>query len=177
MRVINDDEAGLLLWQADGSEFATLVDADGNTLHEITPDRMRDPRLTVHAWRGDVLIFMPSTAAYSVWWFFEDGAFSGWYVNLEAPFHRGHNSVETKDLVLDIVVTPQRHWHWKDTDEFDRHIGHPLYFDSTAAAVIRANGEQLIELIEAGDFPFDGTHTAFRPDPHWPLTRLSDDIP
>jgi len=22
----------------------------------------------------------------------------------------------------------------------------------------------------------DDTHTDFRPDPHWPLTRLSDDI-
>jgi len=66
---------------------------------------------------------------------------------------------------------------WKDTDEFDRHIGHLLYFDSTAADAIRANSEWVIKLLEAGDFPFDGTYTALRPDPHRPLTRLSDDIP
>jgi hypothetical protein len=28
--------------------------------------------------------------------------------------------------------------------------------------------------IEAGEFPFDGTHTGFRPDPTSPLPRLSD---
>jgi hypothetical protein len=37
MRVISDDETGLLLWQPDGSDLATLVDADGNTPHEVTP--------------------------------------------------------------------------------------------------------------------------------------------
>jgi hypothetical protein len=59
MRVINDDEAGLLLWQPAGSDFAKLIDADGNTPHELTPDRMRDPGLTIHTWQGDVLILMP----------------------------------------------------------------------------------------------------------------------
>src|ERR1051325_8520770 len=50
MRVISDDEAGLLLWHPAGSEFARLVGADGNTQHEVTVDRMRDPRLTVLSW-------------------------------------------------------------------------------------------------------------------------------
>jgi hypothetical protein len=100
-------------------------------------------------------MLMPPKGAYSVWWFFDEGSFSGWYVNLEAP-----------------VVTPQRRWQWKDAEEFDRRIGHPLYFDSTEAKAIRAEGERLIELIEAGDFPFDGAHTGFRPDPAWPWPRL-----
>jgi hypothetical protein len=65
MRVVSDDEAGLLLWQPAGSDFATLVDADGNTPHDAAPDRMRDPKLTMHSWQGDVLILMPPTAAYS----------------------------------------------------------------------------------------------------------------
>jgi hypothetical protein len=177
MRVINDDEHGLLLWQPAGADFATLVDADGSSLHEVTPDQMRDPRLTVRAWQGDVLILMPPRASWSVWWFFEEGVFSGWYVNLEEPCIRRRNGVQTKDLVLDIVVTPQRRWQWKDTDEFDRRTGHPLYFDTDAAQAIRSDGERLVTLIEAGDFPFDGTHTGFRPDPAWPVPRLSDGLP
>ncbi|MGW5669782.1 DUF402 domain-containing protein [Micromonospora sp. NPDC003776] len=177
MRVISDDEMGLLLWQPAGSDFATLVDADGNTPHEVTPDRMRDPKLTVRAWHSyDVLLLMPANASYSVWWFFQEGNFAGWYVNLEKPYVRRHNGVETIDLVLDIVVTPQRQWKWKDADEFDRRIGHPLYFDSAAADAIRAEGERLTKLIEAGDCPFDGIHTDFRPDPDWPLLRLGDDM-
>jgi hypothetical protein len=108
MRVIDDDEHGLLLWQPDGSDLATLIDADGNTPHEVTPDRMRDPKLTVRAWRSDVLILMPPRATYSVWWFFKEKVFSGWHVNLEEPYVRRHDGVQTRDLVLDIVVTPER---------------------------------------------------------------------
>ncbi|MET8154138.1 DUF402 domain-containing protein [Actinoplanes sp. NPDC049668] len=172
MRVVADDERGLLLWQPAGSDFAILVDADGNTPHDLTPDRMRDPKLTVRAWQGDVLILMPPQASYSVWWFFKEGAFSGWYVNLEEPHVRQHGEVRTRDLVLDIVVTPQREWEWKDADEFERRIGHPLYFDSAGASAIRAEGERLIEMIVAGRFPFDGTLTDFRPDPAWSPPRL-----
>jgi hypothetical protein len=81
--------------------------------------------------------------------------------------------VQTKDLVLDIVVTPQRRWEWKDAEEFDRRIGQPLYFDRATAEVIRGEGDRLVRLIETGAFPFDGTHTGFRLDPAWPLPRLS----
>jgi hypothetical protein len=175
MRVIGDDEHGLLLWQPAGGDFATLVDAEGRTPHEVTPDQMRDPRLAVRSWQGDVLILMTPQTHYSVWWFFEEGAFSGWYVNLEEPYVRHHDEVQTKDLVLDIVLTPQRRWKWKDADEFDRRIGHPLYFDGLEAEAIRSAGERLIKAIEAGDFPFDGTHTDFHPDPAWSVPRLSDD--
>jgi hypothetical protein len=176
MRVIDDDERGLLLWQPDGSDLATLVDADGNTPHEVTPDRMRNPKLTVRAWRSDVLILMPAQATYSVWWFFQEAVFSGWYVNLEEPYVRRHDGVQTTDLVLDIVVTPERRWEWKDADEFDRRIGHPLYFDRTAAEAILVTAERIVDLIEAGSFPFDGTHTRFCPDPSWPRPRLSSDL-
>ncbi|WP_433615508.1 DUF402 domain-containing protein [Dactylosporangium sp. CA-139114] len=176
MRVIDDGEHGLLLWQPDGSDLATLIDADGNTPHEVTPDRMRDPKLTVRAWRNDVLILMPPRCTYSAWWFFEEGAFSGWYVNLEAPYIRRHNGVQTKDHVLDIVVTPERRWEWKDADEFDRHIGHPLYFDKAEAEAILTTAGQIVDLIETSSYPFDGTHTNFRPDPAWPAPRLGDDL-
>jgi predicted RNA-binding protein associated with RNAse of E/G family len=84
--------------------------------------------------------------------------------------------VDTSDHVLDIVVTPQRQWEWKDADEFDQRIGDPLHFDRTTAQAIRAEGRRLINLIEAGSFPFDGTHTDFRPAPEWPTLRLADNV-
>jgi uncharacterized protein DUF402 len=163
MRVVSDDDDGLLLWQPVGSELAVLVDADGRTGHDLTPDVMREPRLTVREWQGfDVLILMRPQARHSVWWFFEGDVFAGWYVNLEAPHVRRPDGVETTDHVLDIVVTPGREWEWKDGEEFERRVGHPLYFDSSAAAAIRGEGERIVKLIEAGEFPFDGTHTTFR---------------
>ncbi|MGC1212370.1 MAG: DUF402 domain-containing protein [Micromonospora sp.] len=177
MRVLADDEKGLLLWHPAGSDFARLVDADGKTPHEVPVDRMRDPKLAVHTWQEfDILVLMPPRAAHSVWWFFRDGAFAGWYVNLETPYLRRPDGVDTTDHVLDIVVTPQRQWEWKDADEFHDRIGHALYFDTAAAAAVRAEGDQLIKLIEAGQFPFDGTWTDFRPDEQWPALRLPAEL-
>jgi hypothetical protein len=49
MRVIGDDEPGLLLWQPAGGDVAILVDADGNTPARGAPDCMQDPKLTVRA--------------------------------------------------------------------------------------------------------------------------------
>ncbi|GIE88527.1 DUF402 domain-containing protein [Actinoplanes regularis] len=173
MRVLRDDDAGLLLWAPEGGEFARLIDVDGKTTHDISPDRMRDPKLKLHTWRGNnVLILMPPGAGYSVWWFFQGGVFTGWYVNLEKPYERQADGVETTDLVLDIVATPDRRWEWKDTDEFAEFIGHPLYFDSAGAAEIQAEADRLTKLIDSGAFPFDDTHTGFRPDPGWPLPRF-----
>ncbi|MFI6331055.1 DUF402 domain-containing protein [Micromonospora chersina] len=174
MRVVADDERGLLLWHPAGSDFARIVDADGNTQHELTIDRMREPRLTVLTWTGyDILVLMPPGAAHSVWWFFRDGDFAGWYVNLETPYVRRPDGVDTNDHLLDIVVTPQRRWEWKDDDELEARTGHPLYLDRATATAVRAEADRVVTLIEAGAFPFDGTHTDFRPEPDWPTLRLA----
>ncbi|MDI6098864.1 DUF402 domain-containing protein [Actinoplanes sp. NEAU-A12] len=173
MRVVRDDAAGLLLWMPAGSEFAVLVDADGRTLHDLPQDEMRQPRLVPKVWRDhDILVLMPPDAWHSVWWFVKQGRFVGWYVNLETPFTRRADGVDTTDLVLDIWVTPDRRWQWKDEEELAARTGRPLYFDGSTAAAIRAEGERLITLAEAGEFPFDGAHLDFQPDPAWPSMRL-----
>ncbi|MEU8664142.1 DUF402 domain-containing protein [Actinoplanes philippinensis] len=175
MRVIRDAPWGLLLWQPVGGDFARLVDADGSTGHEVPPDAMTAPRMVSSGWlHYDVLILMPPGVAHAVWWFFRDGEFAGWYVNLEAPYVRRGDAVETIDHVLDIVATPRREWRWKDEDEFAARLGHPLYFDTDDATRIRAEGERLVKLIEAGEFPFDDTYTGFRPDPSWPVARFPE---
>ncbi|MBM2618429.1 DUF402 domain-containing protein [Actinoplanes sp. LDG1-06] len=172
MFVVADDEAGLLLWMAVGTEVGQLTE-NGQTLHDVALDQMRAPRLVRRPWRDfDTLVLMPPGAAYSIWWFFRDGLFSGWYVNLESPATRRGDGVDTTDHVLDVVVQPDRRWAWKDEDEFAARIGHPQYFDPASAAEIRAESERLIELAEAGAHPFDGTHMDFRPDPAWDKLTL-----
>src|SRR3954447_12972185 len=77
MHVISDDETGLLLWHPVGSDIARLVDADGNTPHDIAVDRMRDPKLTLQSWTDyDVLVLMRPDLAHAVWWFFQEGVFA-----------------------------------------------------------------------------------------------------
>jgi uncharacterized protein DUF402 len=173
MRVISDDDAGLLLWMPAGSEFAVLIDADGKTPHDLTRDEMREPRLVRQTWRdNDILVLMPPGAEHSIWWFFHQGTFIGWYVNLETQHPRDADGVDITDLVLDVWIEPDRTWEWKDEDEMATRVGHPLYFDSATAAAVRAEGERVIKLAEAGAYPFDGTHVDFRPDPAWPVLTL-----
>jgi hypothetical protein len=173
MRVVADDERGLRLWQPAGAPYWRLMTPDGRTHHAATIDRLGDVSLTELTWQGsDMLVFMPPGEAWSVWFFFTPGgAFMQWYVNLEDPFRRWDDGaaagVDTADHALDIRVTPDGAWRWKDEDEFAEKTGHPLYWTPAEAAAIRARGVALAARAEAKEFPFDGTWCDFVPDPSW----------
>jgi protein associated with RNAse G/E len=143
-----EDQRGIWLWVADGS-----------ALREVQ-------------WSSDMLVLHPRAGSYSVWFFFwPDGTFRDWYVNLEEPAVRwddGHLAgLDTVDQDLDIVVAPDRSWRWKDEVEFLEHLAHPEVYWVPDPDAVRAEGERLVKLIEAGEFPFDGTGVDFRPDAGW----------
>jgi hypothetical protein len=171
--VVADDERGLRLWIPAGAPYWRLVDAAGRTLHDASVHDLADARLTELTWSGDVLVFMPPGAAHSVWFFFADGEFTGWYGNLEAPYVRWDDGdaagVDTVDHALDLLVAPDRTWRWKDEDEFASRTGVPDYWTAAGAAEIRAEGERLAKAAEAGAFPFDGTWRDFTPPAGWAL--------
>jgi hypothetical protein len=182
-RVVSDDERGLLLWIADGSPLAWLMPVDERSPHRMPfPELLRAPkRLEQRAWQGGgILILMPSRTAHSVWWFWRDArdGFSGWYVNLEAPATRWCDGdvagVDTVDQDLDIVVRPDRSWQWKDEEDFAERNAYPEHYWVDDPAAVRAEGERLVKLIEAGGFPFDGTWCDFRPDQAW---MVPDEFP
>ena len=169
-----EDQRGLWLWVADGSALRDIGAADGRLFREVpfgewgrTAKAMRE----VH-WSSDMLVLHPRAGAYSVWFFFwPDGTFRDWYVNLEEPAVRwndGHLAgLDTVDQDLDIVVAPDRSWRWKDEVEFLEHLAHPEVYWVPDPDAVCAEGERLVKLIEAGEFPFDGTGVDFRPDPGW----------
>jgi hypothetical protein len=173
VRVIVDDPAGLVLWLPVGAGFATRIDADGQALRGASVDEFGAARLVPGAWQGsDVLMLLRPGAAHAVWWFFREGEFVGWYVNLESPARCGPDRIDLVDHHLDIVVTPDRRWEWKDEDDFAACTDQPGFWTAAEAREIRAEGERVVREIEAGSFPFDGTWCRFRPDPDWPLPTL-----
>jgi len=105
-----------------------------------------------------------------------DFTLNRWYVNLEAPPAPWADGtlagIDTSDHALDIVVTPDRRWRWKDEHEYLERAGHPDYWTVEQAGDIRAEGERVIRDIDAAAFPFDGSWCDFRPDPTWPLPAL-----
>lgn len=174
-RVVCDDDRGLLLWLAEDTMVAHEVAADGRGMRAMPFSEWIDLSYRVEQvpWRGPgVLMLVPPGAAHSVWWFRDRaGAFSNWYVNLEEPAVRWDDGavagVDTVDQDLDIVVTTDRSWQWKDEDEFAERLAHRRHYWVPDEAAVRAEGQRVIKVIEAGDFPFDGTWCDFRPDPAW----------
>jgi hypothetical protein len=196
-RVLEDSERGLLVWIPDGAPMMRAQTRDGRRPRLLAEQLAAEWEIVPTRWRGPgILMFFPAGGvAYSVWWFFGDHGFRGWYVNLEAPAVRHDNQrtrrdhasltrrdpnglggfVDTVDHALDIWATPDGTWRWKDEDEFAERTGHDWYWDAEQAAEIRAEGERVVKLIEAGEFPFDGTWCDFRPDPGWPMPQLPAD--
>ncbi|WP_199511966.1 DUF402 domain-containing protein [Nucisporomicrobium flavum] len=179
-RVISDDERGLLLWLARGSAVVVEVATDGRGIRDMPFEEWigLSYRVVPATWQGPSLLkFIPRDADHSVWFFRDDeDRFKNWYVNLEERALRwddGHLAgVDVIDQDLDIVVRPDRTWEWKDEDEFAERLAFPAHYWVHDEAAVRAEGLRVIKLIEAGEFPFDGTWTDFRPDPSWPVPTV-----
>ncbi|WP_127497262.1 DUF402 domain-containing protein [Actinoplanes solisilvae] len=174
-RVVSDDDRGLLLWLARGSVTATERTVDGRTPRDMTFAEWGAstivPRPT--SWLGPgVLRFFPPGANHSVWFFrHDDGSFKNYYVNLEESAVRWDDGdvagIDVIDQDLDIVAFPDLTWEWKDEDEFAERLALPEFYWVHDEAAVWAEGFRVIKLIEAGEFPFDGTWTDFQPDPSW----------
>lgn len=173
-RVAADDEHGLWIWIDSGSPWLDVTAADGRRIREMTFAEFGAvaKAMTPFAWSGRTLMLHQPGVEHSTWLFFDPaGHFESWYVNLERPGVRwddgGLCGIDTVDYDLDIVVAPDRSWAWKDEDEFLDHLAHPDVYWCDDEAAVRAEGARVVKLIEAGEFPFDGTRTGFRPDPSW----------
>ncbi|MER5642152.1 DUF402 domain-containing protein [Kitasatospora sp. NPDC002227] len=98
-----------------------------------------------------------------------------WYVNFEKPYQRRPGGIDTLDLCLDLVVTPdQSGHHWKDRDEYSqlRRLG--VIDDYLHHQVEQAKG-RAIAMLDNRTGPFAAGWPTWAPDPSWPLPTLPDD--
>ncbi|GIF46218.1 uncharacterized protein DUF402 [Asanoa ferruginea] len=94
-------------------------------LAEGTPLFFPDHPFGAHPWSArerwgetSVLQVQRPGDAHAVWGFFEQGAFTGWYVNFQAPMRRWSHGFDTVDHGVDIWIPgggPD--WQWKDRDD------------------------------------------------------------
>ena len=104
--VVEDTPSLLALWMPVGARMKRVDLADRNNplkdlIHGAHPlDEFR---------RGGCLRLMLPGMPYSIWLHWSRTSprrFTGWYVNLEAPFVRTDIGVDTTDNSLDLVVMP-----------------------------------------------------------------------
>ena len=125
-----------------------------------------------HEWDVSTLWLIDPNAWHAVWVSFRaDGSHLGWYVNFQEPYSRTENGLRAMDLMLDILVSPDRTWRWKDQDEFDSVIAAGLYDEATVLAV-RREAESVIRKIEAHAPPFDAAWLDWQPSPGWRIPVL-----
>lgn len=169
--VVEDSPDLLALWMPVGTRIERVDVSDRN---RVLSDLVHGKHPHDAFRRGDVLRLMPVGAAYSVWLHWSSappGDFLGWYVNLEAPFVRTPIGVDTTDDSLDIVVTPELEWRWKDDQFAEGWIAAGVYTREETERIAET-GRRVIADIEARRFPFDGAWVDWRPDPAWGIPEV-----
>ena len=159
----------------DRDDLLALYIADGTIFKEWQPSPSApDRRLVDTRWRADVLRLMFPGRWHSVWlsWLPEEGGrFRGYYVNFEEPFRRTPIGFDTNDHTLDIVISPELRWRWKDEEDFAERVRRGIYSEAFAAEV-RAEAQRVVAAIEARRSPFSDGWERWQPDPAWDTPTL-----
>lgn len=178
MRVVRDDERGLVAWLAADTEILATAPGDGLALRDRPlAERFSGERVpALGTWRGGgVLRIAPTDRPWSVWVFWEDdGTLAGHYVNLELPHRRHGDETNTRDLILDLWLEPSGELWLKDADELEAAVesGH---YSASMAEEVRAMAEWArADLVEARDWPLDDEWPAWRPPADWVVPGLPD---
>src|SRR5262249_38822605 len=101
-----------------------------------------------------------------------DRRFTGWYVNFQKPIRRTPAGVDTVDLVLDLVVTPNGVCRRKDEEDFAKAVADGHITAQTAEQVL-TDAERMTRTAAAGTAPFDERHwLTWQPPPEWTTPAL-----
>jgi Protein of unknown function (DUF402) len=181
-RVLADDGHSLALAHWPGTDC--LVNAEWATAMDSGRAEDRGAALAALA-RGDwelvpwtwqttaVVHLLEEGGWFSINQFHEpaSGALLWWYVNFQRPFAKMGGSIETLDLLVDLVAGPDLAWAWKDEEEYahGRRLG--LVTDADHRGVTEAR-DRALAMIEDREPPFDADPPPWRPDPEWRVPRL-----
>ncbi|MFI9719939.1 DUF402 domain-containing protein [Streptomyces sp. NPDC052396] len=95
-----------------------------------------------------------------------------WYINFELPFRRTALGIDTRDLLLDLLVEPDLSAHtWKDEDEYaqGRRLG---IIDDALHAQVELARERALELLAERQETFPTSWLNWQPATDWPLPEL-----
>jgi hypothetical protein len=138
----------------------------------VTPrDVMLTPmKLIDRTWdTTDVLMLITPGASHAVYVMWEEGQKNllCWYINLQDPIVRTPIGFDTRDLVLDIVFSPDKAgWQWKDEDQLAEAVSLGLFSDEEGR-MVRAEGERVIKLVCENQPPFCDGWEKWTPPTAW----------
>jgi hypothetical protein len=75
---------------------------------------------------------------------------------------------DTQDHTLDVEVTPELAWRWRDEQELANHVAQGFYTAALADAA-RAEGKSAIDAIERHEHPCTQGWSEWRPPAGWAI--------
>lgn len=175
VRVVRDDERGLVVWIPSGSARLESVPADGRRTREVPlGQRFSVPWVVREStWTGPGIVRVaPTGKPWSVWFFRNAGGEpAGAYVNLELPHRRAGGDVPaifSRDLVLDLWVDaehPGAEDIWlKDADELIAAVEQGRFTAFQAEAIRSLVDHAARQFISDGAWPLDEGWEHWTPD-------------
>ena len=115
--------------------------------------------------------------AFSVWHFWTGPArrFSGWYVNLQAPYRRTTFGIDNLDHEIDIVIQPEGAFEIKDDDAALTDCIRYGRFDQATADHIRRTAADLADRLIHEGIWWDPKWATWRPPTNWTAAPLPPD--
>jgi len=133
-------------------------------------------KLKEYIWRTNrLLLLLEPEKCYSTiyFWKHEDNKFLCHYVNFQQPFTRNHNSIDTLDWELDLIVNPDFSYEWKDEDDYQKAVEYGVISPRWEQEIDSAKPE-IFDRLERRQYPFDGSWLDWMPDPNWSPPRLPE---
>lgn len=127
--------------------------------------------------KTDVLMLIKPGTSHATYVMWDPGQtrFRCWYVNLQDPLRRTTIGFDSMDHILDIVIRPDRsEWRWKDEDELEDAVSVGLYTPKEAHS-IRAEGERVIQQMQANQPPFCDGWENWSPPDEWEIPEFPTD--
>jgi hypothetical protein len=157
-RVVVDDPTAVILHQPTGAPVMRRVGERGGPRGRTLLPGTWTGQHAPTTWNGSPSVRLhPIGEAYSVirTWDHEQQSFVGWYVNLERPWQRTQVGFDSRDDVLDVVVSDDlERCSLKDEDELDFAVEIGV-LDPEEAQEIRHVASRAMAAVEARWWPFD----------------------
>jgi hypothetical protein len=178
--VVKDTPEEVALCLVPGAECA----APSGYIHKKYGDRsgwQRWEDMLGNAWQLEkfnwhtsrLLILLEPQKFYATIYMWEHATsiFQCYYLNFQLPFTRNPLGFETLDLELDIVLSPDYRWRWKDVAEYESGIASGVLSPDWIQGIEQAKAEVFTRL-EQRRYPLNGDWLHWQPDPNWAAPSL-----
>jgi len=136
-----------------------------------------DWKLAKYIWQRNRLLLIFEPAKYYstiLFWNHTSNDFLCYYINFQVPFRRNHCALDTLDLDLDLIISPDFTYEWKDVDDYQHAIEHGAMIPEWIRGIDTAK-QEVLERLEKRQYPFDGSWLNWMPDPGWSPPKLPED--